>query len=78
MVAMKSEMTELKELAWQSRTSPAMTVREAAHYLNCTRAYIFHLINAGVLPFQKMGKHFVVPRAAVEKLLRSRWNQNDR
>ncbi len=75
---MTSEMSELKQLEWQGRTSPAMTVREASHYLNCTRAHIFHLIHSGVLPFQKMGKHFVVPREAVEQLLRRGWSQNGR
>jgi excisionase family DNA binding protein len=56
-------------------TSPAMTVREAAEYLNAARAHVFTLIHAGILPFQKMGKHFVVPRDAVEQLLSRGWRQ---
>ena len=60
----------------QIGSSPAMTVREAADYLHSARAHVFSLIHSGVLPFQKMGKHFVVPREAVERLLRRGWTQN--
>ncbi len=67
-----------QQIGSQSEASPAMTVRGAAEYLNCTRAHIFHLIHSGVLPFQKMGKHFVVPREAVKQLLGRGWSQNGR
>jgi excisionase family DNA binding protein len=59
-------------------TSPAMTVREAAEYLNAARAHVFNLIHSGILPFQKMGKHFVVRRDAVEELLSRGWRQAGR
>jgi excisionase family DNA binding protein len=71
-----SQMGQPKELSQQSETSPAMTVREAARYLKSARAHVFSLIHSGVLPFQRMGKHFVVPREAVEKLLSHGWRQN--
>jgi excisionase family DNA binding protein len=69
-------MAKLKELGEQSETSPALTVREAAQYLKCARAHVFRLIHSGVLPFQKMGKRFVVPREGVEELLSHGWRQN--
>ncbi len=55
---------------------PAMTVREAASYLRCSRNHVFTLIYSGVLPFQRMGRRFVLPRQAVEKLLQRGWIQN--
>jgi excisionase family DNA binding protein len=66
-------MKELKQLHQQLEVSPAMTVREAARYLNSARAHVFTLIHSGVLPFQRMGKHFVVQREAVEQLLNRGW-----
>ena len=53
-----------------------MTVREAAAYLRCSRNHVFVLIHSGALPFQKMGKHFVLPRQAVEQLLQRGWTRN--
>jgi excisionase family DNA binding protein len=55
---------------------PVLTVREAAAYLKCSRNHVFALINSGRLPFQRMGKHFILPREAVEELLERGWQQN--
>jgi excisionase family DNA binding protein len=55
---------------------PVWTVREAAAYLGSSRNHVFTLIHSGALPFQRMGKRFVLPRAAVEQLLQRGWTQN--
>lgn len=57
-------------------TSPCMTVREAASFMSCTRSCIFQLIHSGKLPYQKLGRRFVVPRDAVETFLERNWKRN--
>lgn len=59
-----------------SEVSPAMTVKEAAQFLNCARSYVFTLIYSGKVEFQRLGKHFVLRRASVEALLERGWRQN--
>jgi excisionase family DNA binding protein len=57
-------------------SSPVMTVRQAAAFLKASRSHIFHLIHCGRVPYQRMGKHFVVPREAIEQLLVHGWVRN--
>lgn len=60
----------------EQERSPVMTVKEAAGYLKSSRNHVFALIHSGVLPFQRMGKHFVLPRKTVEELLGRGWRRN--
>ena len=60
----------------EQENCPVLTVREAAAYLGATRNHVFALIHSGALPFQRMGKHFVLPRVAVEQFLQRGWIQN--
>jgi excisionase family DNA binding protein len=55
---------------------PVVTVREAAAYLGASPNHVFTLIHSGALPYQRMGKRFVLPRTAVEQLLQRGWKQN--
>jgi hypothetical protein len=48
-------MKELKQLDQQLGVSPAMTVREAALYLNSARAHVFTLIHSGRSTIPKNG-----------------------
>lgn len=56
--------------------SPAMTLAEAAAYLNSKLNWIRTLIARGDLSYQRAGKRFIVPRAEVEALLRRGWCRN--
>jgi excisionase family DNA binding protein len=73
-----SQARQMSETIYANKkeSCPVMTVREAAAYLKCSRNHIFVLINSGLLPFQKMGKHFILPCEAVERLLERGWQQN--
>jgi len=56
--------------------SPAMTVKEAATFLNCKRSHVFRLIHSGQVSYQRLGDHFVVRRSEIEALLSRGWLRN--
>jgi excisionase family DNA binding protein len=64
------------QLIQEQQKSPVMTVRQAAAFLSCARNHVFNLIHRGLLPYQRMGKRFVVPKEAVELYLLRGWTRN--
>ena len=47
-------------------------VPETAHLLGVSRAFAYELVRRGELPSLRLGRRVVVPRRAVEELLRRR------
>ena len=58
--------------------SPALTVKQAAAFLNCKRSHVFKLIHSGQVDFQRLGDHFVVRRDQIERLLAVGWKRRGR
>jgi excisionase family DNA binding protein len=58
--------------------SPVWRVSEAAAYLGAKKSFIYKLIHAGTIRYQKVGDHFVTPREDVERYLAGQWVKNGR
>ena len=56
--------------AESSSSRPAMSVAEAAAALGISRALAYDLVRQGEIPSVRLGRRIVVPRIAVEQLLR--------
>ena len=53
--------------------TPIFTVLEAAEFLKCTTNFVRLLMRRGKLPYQRVGKKYVVPVKAVHQYLDSSW-----
>jgi excisionase family DNA binding protein len=49
--------------------SKSMTVTEAAKELGISRGLAYELVSRGELPSIRLGRHIIVPRHAIERLL---------
>lgn len=58
--------------------SPAMSLQEAATYLNSTIRWVRQQIYAGRLSYQQVGKKHMVRRDEVARLLENGWRRNGR
>jgi excisionase family DNA binding protein len=57
----------------QQQKPKAMSVRDAAKMLGCTRKYLFDLLYEGRLPgAQKIGRQWQIPIHSVEARLKAR------
>jgi len=56
--------------------SPAMTLPEAARFLNATVNAVRTMIYRGQLSYQRVGKRHVVRRDEVEAVLNRGWRRN--
>jgi excisionase family DNA binding protein len=52
-----------------------LSISEAASFLNSTPHFVRLLIRRGKLPYQRIGKRFVVARASLESYLSANWRR---
>jgi excisionase family DNA binding protein len=63
-----------KDALWPTKPAPearVYTLPEVAYVLRVGRNKIYELINNGELPVIKLGKRYMVPKAALDRLLDS-------
>ncbi|HLH24961.1 MAG TPA: helix-turn-helix domain-containing protein [Chloroflexota bacterium] len=52
-----------------------VTVEEAAQYLGISRSTAYDAVKRGELPVVRIGRRYVVPRQALERMLSEAWEQ---
>lgn len=65
-----SESDSTRPLADAGLARQTLTVEEAAQILGIGRTLAFEMARRGELPALRLGRRLVVPRAALEKMLR--------
>ena len=52
-----------------------VTVEEAAQFLGISRSTAYEAVRRGELPVIRIGRRYVVPRQALERMLSEAWEQ---
>ena len=52
-----------------SNENPTLTVEEAAAMMRVEKMTIYRRIKSGMIPARKVGKSFLIPAAAIERLI---------